>query len=170
MRLDKQWVSVGIVVAAISLGACRPSAPAADSTSAPSAKADSAPPPPSGSAPDATVRSDSVLLKTDKAQYKAGEAIALTFENKSAASYAFNPCQRSVEREEGTAWTTVDEGNRMCTMEAWILDPKGTRTGNTELPTPLPAGRYRVVVRMTVDSPTASGAAISAVSDPIRVQ
>ena len=169
MRLDKQWVCVGMAVAAISLGACRPGAPATDSAAAPSAKTDSTSAP-SGATPEATVRSDSVVLRTDKAQYKAGETIALTFENKSAASYAFNPCQRSVEREEGTSWTTVPEPNRMCTMEAWILDPKGTRTGNTELPTPLTAGRYRVVVRMTVDSPTASGPAITAVSDPLTVQ
>ena len=169
MRLDKRFYTL-TAMAAIALGACRSNTPdAGDSGMAPpAAKADSAPS--SGAAPTATSRSDSVLLKTDKAQYKAGEQIALTFENKSAASYAFNPCQRSVEREEGSAWMSVSEPNRMCTMEAWILDPKGTRTGNTELPTPLTAGRYRIVVRMTVDSPTASGAAIPAVSDPVTVQ
>ena len=169
MRLDKRCFYAGPMALALMLGACRSSTPdVADSTGAPpAAKADSTPP--SAASPAATVRSDSVLLKTDKGQYKAGEQIALTLENKSAASYAFNPCQRSVEREEGAAWTVVPEPDRMCTMEAWILDPRGTRTGNTELPTPLAAGRYRVVVRLTVESP-AGGEAITAVSDPISVQ
>jgi hypothetical protein len=53
-------------------------------------------------------------------------------------------------------------------MEAWVLDPHGTRTGDTELDSPLEAGRYRIVVRMTPDAPNAAGS-ISAVSDPITV-
>jgi len=57
----------------------------------------------------------------------------------------------------------------MCTMEAWVLGPRATRTGDTELDSPLTAGQYRIVVRMTVDAPGSSGAAITAVSDPITV-
>ena len=165
MRLDKQCFYAGIVMAAVALGACRSGTPgtdAVDSAAAPS-RTDSATVPP-------TLRSDSVLLRTDKAAYKAGEQIALTLENRSASGYAFNPCTRGIEREEGGTWTAVPEPNRMCTMEAWILDPRATKSGNTELPTPLAAGRYRVVVRLTVESPgAASGTAIVAVSDPITI-
>ena len=164
MRLDKQCLSTAIIVATVALGACRSGAPAADSAVT-TPKADS---PASPSASAGTVRSDSVLLRTDKAQYKAGEQIALTLENKSAAGYAFNPCSRAIEREDGGSWTAIPELDRMCTMEAWILDPRGTRTGNTELPASLAPGRYRVVVRLTVESP-AGGSAITAVSDPITV-
>ena len=171
MRLDKQCFYAGIIAAAVALGACRSGTPESGGESAAAAaKADSQPasPPPGNAA--TTVRSDSVLLKTDKAQYKPGEQIVLTLENRSAASYTFNPCTRSIEREDGSTWTAVPEPDRICTMEAWILEPRESRTGNTDVPASLSPGRYRVVVRLTVDSPSAaSGTAITAVSDPITV-
>jgi hypothetical protein len=114
------------------------------------------------------VKSDSVLLRTDQGQYRAGEKVTLTFENKSGTKYTFNPCSRSLERERDGSWVAVPDAGRMCTMEAWVLDAHGTRTGDTELDSPLDAGRYRVVVRMSPDTPNAT-AAISAVSDPITV-
>jgi hypothetical protein len=109
------------------------------------------------------------VLRTDKGQYRAGEKITLTFENKSASSYTFNPCTRSVERESGGAWATVPEDNRMCTMEAWILGPHGTQSGATELPATMAPGRYRVVVRMTMETSPGTASAVSAISDPISV-
>jgi hypothetical protein len=109
-----------------------------------------------------------VLLRTDKAQYRAGEKLTLTFENKSGSKYTFNPCSRSLEREQRGSWVAVPDTGSMCTLEAWVLDPHGTRTGDTELDSPLEAGRYRIVVRMTPDAPNAAGS-ISAVSDPITV-
>jgi len=166
MRLDKQCLYTTIVFATVALGACRSGTPAADSAAA-TPKADSTASP---GATTGTVRSDSVVLRTDKAQYTAGEQLALTLENKSGTGYAFNPCTRAIEREDGGSWTAIPEPDRMCTMEAWILDPRGTRTGNTELPASLTPGRYRVVVRLTVESSAgASGSAITAVSDPITV-
>jgi hypothetical protein len=173
MRFDHRRSMATLVAAAIMLGGCRAGSPgssvpdSAQPSGQPSPSADTTP---ATGASGATVRSDSVLLRTDKTQYSAGEQMTLTLENRSASSYAFNPCTRSVEREEGGAWTPVPEPGRMCTMEAWILDPKGTRTGPTELPTPLAPGRYRVVVRLTVESPGgAPGSAITAVSDPITI-
>ena len=115
------------------------------------------------------MKTDSVVLRTDKAQYRSGEQMTLTFENRSAKSYAFNPCARSLERENGGSWGAVPEEGRMCTMEAWILDPHGTRSGPTELPASLAPGRYRVVVRMSVEGPSGGASAVSAVSDPISV-
>ena len=158
--------AVSLLVAAFS--ACRPSTPGGGpaDTAKPSQRSDSATSPSASS----TMRADSVLLRTDKAQYRTGEKVTLTFENKSASSYTFNPCTRSVERESGGSWTTVPEDNRICTMEAWILDPHGTRSGDTELPASLGAGRYRIVVRMTMErSPGATASAVSAISDPISV-
>jgi hypothetical protein len=176
MRLDKRRMLAGLVVligVGMAVGACRSSAPgggvgdsAGDSSAVP-VRTDSAP---ASGAAGGTVRSDSVLLRTDKAQYKAGEQVALTIENRSASSYAFNPCTRSLEREDGGSWTPIPEPDRMCTMEAWILDARGTRTGKTELPSSLAAGRYRVVVRLTVETPgAAAGSAITAVSEPINI-
>ena len=159
MRLNQR---VTIVATLVALGtACRSGAPnpgAADSTPAT--------PPPSAST---TVRSDSVVMRTDKAQYRAGEKVTLTFENKSGNTYTFNPCSRALEKEAGGSWTAVPDPGRMCTMQAWLLEPRATRTGDTELDSPLAAGRYRIVVRMTVDGPGSSGSAITAVSDPITV-
>ena len=167
MRLDKRCLYTAILGTAVALGGCRSSAPGGSDSAVATPKADSTASP---GASAGTVRSDSVLLRTDKAQYKAGEQIALTLENKSAASYAFNPCTRVIEREDGGAWTAIPEPDRMCTMDAWILDPRGTRTGNSDVPASLTPGRYRVVVRLTVESPGgASSSAITAVSDPIAV-
>ena len=156
-------VTIALLTSSAAVVACRSGAPASgDSTSTPS------PAPGASPSANATVKSDSVLLRTDKAQYRAGEKVTLTFENKSGSKYTFNPCSRSLEREQGGAWVPVPDAGRMCTMEAWVLDARGTRTGDTELDSPLEAGRYRVVVRMTPDAPNAT-TSISAVSDPLSV-
>jgi hypothetical protein len=146
--------------------ACRPGAQggAPSDTAKPAAKSDTGP-----SAASGTVRTDSVMLRTDKVQYRSGEQMTLTFENRSASSYTFNPCQRSVERESSGSWSAVSEAGRMCTMEAWVLDPHGTRSGATELPAALAPGQYRVVVRMSVEGPGGVASAVSAVSDPVSV-
>ena len=146
--------------------ACRPGTPgsAPTDTAKPSTSAGA-----STSAASGTVRSDSVVLRTDKTAYRSGERMTLTFENRSASSYAFNPCQRSVEREAGGSWTAVPEAGRMCTMEAWILEPHGTRSGPTELPASLAPGRYRVVVRMSVERADGVASSVSVVSEPVSV-
>ena len=122
-----------------------------------------------GTSGDTTVRADSVVLRTDKTRYRAGESLTLTVENRSASSFAFNPCTRSLEREQNGSWVPTPEEGRMCTMEAWILDPRGTRTGTTELPSPLPPGRYRVVLRMSKESSGAPATPLAAASEPIIV-
>ena len=162
MRFRSTRVTIAFVASALIAIACRSGAPASgavDSTS-----------PPSSTSPGAsgTVRSDSVLLRTDKAQYRAGETVTLTLENRSGTRYTFNPCFRTLEREQAGSWAPVPDPGRICTMEAWLLEAHGTRTGNTELDSPLEAGRYRIVVHLSPDTPTAT-TGISAVSDPITV-
>lgn len=110
-----------------------------------------------------------VSLALDRGSYAAGDEVTLTLTNSGAGQYYFNPCPRIVEREEAGAWTAVDEGQRMCTMEAWILDPNGTRTATTELPDSLAAGRYRIVVSLTAEGQVPSGEAVRAVSAPFSV-
>jgi hypothetical protein len=169
MRFDNGRPAAVFLVTVALLGGCRPKAPgsAATDSAITSARPDTAS---STAAPASSSQSDSIVLRTDKTQYRAGEKITLTFENKSARSYTFNPCMRTLERDEKGPWTPIAEPGRICTMEAWLLDPHGTRTGPTELPTPLSAGRYRIVVRMTVDaSGGAPSSAVNAVSDPITV-
>ena len=162
-RLLLTYAAVGIVA----IAGCRAGGRSgtSDTPNAP-ARSDS-----SGLAPPLTAtRSDSVILRTDKTRYRAGEKVTLTFENRSGASYTFNPCTRSIQRETGGTWSTVAEEGRMCTMEAWVLDPRATRSGPTELPSSLAPGRFRVVVFMTREQPGGSGSSISAVSDPITVE
>ena len=146
--------------------ACRPGTPGSvpNDTAKPSTSAGA-----STSAASGTVRTDSVVLRTDKTQYRSGERMTLTFENRSASSYAFNPCQRSVEQEAGGSWTVVPEEGRMCTMEAWTLEPHGARSGPTELPASLAPGQYRVVVRMSVERADGVASSVSVVSEPISV-
>jgi len=146
--------------------ACRPGTPGSvpNDTAKPSTSAGA-----STSAASGTVRTDSVVLRTDKTQYRSGERMTLTFENRSASSYAFNPCQRSVEQEAGGSWTVVPEEGRMCTMEAWTLEPHGTRSGPTELPASLAPGQYRVVVRMSVERADGVASSVSVVSEPVLV-
>ena len=158
--------SVGLA-ASVVLVACqsgtRGSASGDSTTKSPSVADTSASRPPAGA------RTDSVVVRTDKAQYRPGDRMTLTFENRSAATYAFNPCARTLEREDGSAWVAVTEEGRMCTREAWILDPHGTRSGPTELPASMPAARYRVVVRMTVEGGATPAPAVLVVSDPITI-
>ena len=176
MRPDNQWLRAVLVgaVALMCAGACGTSgsreADTAGSAPAPTAQPDTSRPAPGGAVGEtAAVRADSVVLRTDKTRYRAGEAMTLTLENRSASSYAFNPCTRALERDENAVWTAVPEPDRMCTMEAWILEPRARREGPTELPTPLEPGRYRVVVRMTKEQPGGEASAVVAVSEPITI-
>lgn len=167
MRFDSGRLSASSLLLTLCLASCRPGA---GGTSGDSTK-----PPASSASPDsartgALLRADSITLRTDKTQYRAGEAMTLTFENRSGSSYTFNPCTRTIERESGGSWTALPDEGRMCTMQAFLLAPHGTQTGSTELPTPLAPGRYRVAVRMTLDQPGSQPASsVSAVSDPISV-
>jgi hypothetical protein len=52
-----------------------------------------------------------------------------------------------VEREVDGAWRAVEEPGRVCTMEAWLLKPRATRTATTELRAALAAGRHLLVAR-----------------------
>lgn len=111
-----------------------------------------------------------VALALDRGSYAPGEAVTLALTNSGAGQYYFNPCPRTVERESGGSWTPVDEGQRMCTMEAWILDANGTRTAQTELPASLTAGRYRIAISLTREGEAPPPNAVRAVSAPFEVR
>ena len=152
------------------LAACQGSQPDVDLPAADS-PADS----PSAAAP---TRSDSasaqtqtsIELRTDQSRYRAGGAVALTIVNHSATRYSFNPCTRVIERESNGAWSAIPDEGRMCTMEAWVLEPNATRDATTDLPNPLPPGRYRLTIAFTADGQTPPAAATQASSPPITVE
>lgn len=167
MRFHRGRLSAGATLIVVLVAGCRSGAGGASSDSTKQAAPPASPAAPSAGA---LTRADSIVLRTDKAQYRPGEAMTLTFENRSGSPYTFNPCTRTIEREAGGTWTALPDEGRMCTMQAFILAPHGTQTGTTELPSPLAPGRYRVAVRMTLDQPGREGMApVYAVSDPIRV-
>jgi Big-like domain-containing protein len=167
--LTRLSATAGFLTAAFA--ACRSGTPGGSTSDSTTPSSSSATPAPSSTSPTPSpTRADSIVLRTDKAQYHAGETMTLTFENKSGASYTFNPCTRTIERESGGGWTPMPDEGRMCTMQAFILAPHATQTGTTELPSPLAAGRYRVAVRMTLDQATGQPSKpLYAVSDPITV-
>ena len=171
---NRRLLACAFVTAIAGAGAaCTPATPGSSRTDSGAAPSASTPSMSDTTASNAAgMRADSVTLRTDKSQYRAGEQMTVTLQNASASSYSFNPCTRTIEREAGSSWTAVPDEGRMCTMQAWILDPHGTRSGPTELPASLTPGRYRVVIRLTPEPPSSgSGAstAVSAISEPISV-
>jgi hypothetical protein len=168
MRFDYRRLSTALIAAvALAAPGCQPGTPRSASTDSARSAAGGDSSGRSGQ-PNVT-QADSVVLRTDKTKYRPGEAMTLTLENKGSAHYTVNPCSRALERAEGSAWTPVDEPGRMCTMEAWLLDAHATRSGPTELPSPLAPGRYRVVVRLTMERADGTGSAVSAVSAALTV-
>ena len=97
----------------------------------------------------------------------------MSFFNKSAATFVFNPCPRTVQRETdlatGRGWVPVAEPPRMCTMEAWVLKPKETRTAKTKLPDPLAEGAVRIVVALTKQGPSSAPGGVHAISRTITI-
>lgn len=119
---------------------------------------------------DSSSAQTAIELRTDQSRYRAGGAVALTIVNHSATRYSFNPCTRVIEREANGAWSAIPDEGRMCTMEAWLLEPNATRTATTDLPNPLPPGRYRLTIAFTADGQTPPAAATQAASPPITVE
>jgi hypothetical protein len=139
------------VVLALASGACAPS-------------------PPSDQPAQRSASPGEVQVSTDRSSYRAGDAMTLTVQNGSADTVAFNPCTRTLEREQAGAWIAVPEPARICTMEAWILPPGERRAGPTELPGDLEAGRYRAVLAFTVESANPSGGRLEVRTAPFSVE
>ena len=146
------------VLAFVGLGACGQTAGDQNTTPAPDTAA----------APAPATRPDSqpaplmdVTITTDTRTYRPGDPVELRITNSSARRFTFNPCTRTLEREDEAGvdrWSVVKE-DRMCTMIAHVLEAKSTRTEKTELSEGLAPGRYRVVVVFTEDDPAAGAAA-----------
>ena len=147
----------------LTLAACS-QPPANDQSGAPA-------PTPSSPTPDSTTSvpaSTTITLRTDKSSYRAGDNVTLTIVNGTGRTFTFNPCTRTLEREVNGAWSTLSE-ERICNMMAFLLDPRATRTEQTDLAPETPAGRYRIVLAFTDDDPNAPVKAERAVSAPISI-
>ena len=111
-----------------------------------------------------------IEIRTDRTAYRAGDPLELTVLNRRRDTLAFNPCTRTLEREQNGGWEPLEEPDRICTMEAWILGPGETRSGRTELPSEVSPGRYRVVLAFTPEGGAGVGHRLTARSAPVTVQ
>jgi hypothetical protein len=108
-----------------------------------------------------------IHISTEATSYAPGAKVAISIHNARTSQFAFNPCTRTVEREANAAWSLVTEPNRMCTMEAWLLDPGATRAATIDLPRDISAGRYRIAIDFGAQDSTA--AKVHASSTPFTV-
>jgi Big-like domain-containing protein len=99
-----------------------------------------------GGSPEKNGARNGLDIAADRVRYRAGQPLTLTIRNGREDTVSFNPCTRTLETQRDGKWVAVPEPARICTMEAWMLSPGSTRTGPTELPADLRAGRYRVVL------------------------
>jgi hypothetical protein len=160
---------VSLTALLLIVAACQSSRAETEPPAAGSPAADSS----AGAAPtqsDSSSAQPVVELRTDQSRYRAGGQVGLTLVNHSTARYAFNPCTRVIEREANGTWTKIEDEGRVCTMEAWILEPNATSTAKTELPNPLPPGRYRLVIALTPEGQAPPAAAVQAMSPGITVE
>lgn len=110
-----------------------------------------------------------VALRLDRSEYAAGANVELTIANQSASMFTFNPCLRIVERQDGGTWSRVEERDRVCTMEGWLLQPSETRSATTDLPRTLAPGRYRLALVLAHEDAATSGQSTTATSAPFSV-
>jgi hypothetical protein len=156
------------VLAFVGLGACGQTAGDQNTTPAPDTAA----------APAPATRPDSqpaplmdVTITTDTRTYRPGDPVELRITNSSARRFTFNPCTRTLEREDEAGvdrWSVVKE-DRMCTMIAHVLDPNSTRNERTELGEELGPGTYRMVVAFASDSPAPNAVRVTAYTQPFTV-
>lgn len=122
-----------------------------------------------GSAAPDTTGATTLELHTDKERYAPGATMTLTVVNGTDRTYAFNPCTRMVQKEGSGDWPPVDEPQRVCTMEAWLLEPRSRRSGDTELPATLEAGRHRIGLSMSIQGTAPATEYALVVSKPFTV-
>jgi hypothetical protein len=122
-----------------------------------------------GGSPEKNAARNDLEITADRARYRAGHPLTLTIRNRRADTVSFNPCTRTLEAQRDGKWIAVPEPARICTMEAWMLSPGGTRAGPTDLPADLGAGRYRIVLGFTAGSPETSAGKLEARTSPFMV-
>lgn len=119
--------------------------------------------------PEKNAARNHLEIMADRARYRAGDPLTLTIRNRRADTVSFNPCTRTLETQRDGKWIAVPEPARICTMEAWMLSPGGTRVGPTDLPADLGAGRYRIVLGLSAGSLEPSAVKLEARTSPFMV-
>jgi hypothetical protein len=110
-----------------------------------------------------------VALELDRTSYSPGSQVQLRATNHTNDQLAYNPCTRSIERRQNDTWSLIVEADRVCTMQAYLLNAHQTRTDPTDLPSTLDRGTYRMALGFSRQVPGATGT-IRAVSLPFQVE
>jgi hypothetical protein len=82
----------------------------------------------------------SVHVAVPDGPYFPGSRIPISVLNEGNEEYIWNPCFRSLDRRRGLTWVRVDEGDRICTAEGWILAPGQRTNAATDIPRSLQPG------------------------------
>ena len=143
--------------------------PASGASGAGGARGDVAPPP-SGNA--------RISLELDRTIYAPGGTVNVRIVNQDDHGYGFSACQRQVERRRAGEWFSIPEEGRMCTMMLQLIGARQTVMVETELPTPMEAGEYRLVLTFSReegpapgrDAPAPPAAPSRVASAPFRVE
>ena len=115
---------------------------------------------PGGPRPD-----DPISLTVSRNNYEPGAVVSLALTNRTERTYGYNPCTRVIEGlASGGTWVAVSEPNRLCTMELRLLEPRTERVSQTELPSPLGEGTYRMVIALSLQGEGQEPAAPASVS------
>ena len=85
-----------------------------------------------------------VLITIAADSYAPGTRVELAVDNRSDVEYVWNPCLRTLERNSPAGWVPAQEGERICTLEGWVLGPDERTDAATDLPPSLPPGEYRL--------------------------
>ena len=85
----------------------------------------------------------SVWIGAAVGPYAPGAYVRLAVHNRRDVSYVWNPCMRTLERRTDAGWIAVNESDRVCTAEGWLLLPDQRTAAATELPSVIRRGEYR---------------------------
>ena len=109
-----------------------------------------------------------IRLNTESPDYHAGDELGFLVSNSGLKNYSYNSCSRIIQRDSAGHWVTVAEPNRICTLEADLIDSHGVRNEGTELPANLAPGNYRLVIAFAPDS--GNGSKIQITSNPFTIK
>jgi hypothetical protein len=94
--------------------------------------------------------------------------VQVRFESTGTERYWFNPCNRSVERLEGSRWVALPPELRICTAEIYLLDAGSARTESTDVPADASPGTYQFVFPMSADRVDATPVAVRSTPFTVR--
>lgn len=94
-----------------------------------------------------------LTLNLEAETFAAGQTVSLVLSNGTDQRVGFNMCFHVVEQLTDGDWerVTLDQG-RICTLIHHSLDPGGSATYHTSIPSALGPGEYRFRIAVTMES------------------